>query len=237
MNIQRKVAPKGDLSIRKINSNSPFSGRDTSFISALKDINPFQRGLHPEAKKWRMKNLRYTVPGISKVYLTKSAVKLFHIPVMTAYGQLRLEIIKANGERIPLGLASTKVVTDNGVAFIVDGFQNSVELEIMKYHGIGTTNTAENQTDSALVAEITTQYNPDNTRATGSLTEGATANIFRTIGTITVDAAVAAVEHGVFSQAATGGGVLLDRSIFTVVNLANGDSLQATYDLTLTAGS
>ena len=30
---------------------------------------------------------------------------------------------------------------------------------------------------------------------------------------------------------------LLDRSVFSTVNLASGDSLQATYDLTLTAGS
>lgn len=54
--------------------------------------------------------------------------------------------------------------------------------------------------------------------------------------TLTPSAPVAITEHGIFSQAATGGGVLLDRSVFSVVNLASGDSLQATYDLTFAAG-
>lgn len=134
------------------------------------------------------------------------------------------------------GVVSTKVVTTAGVGFIVDAFQNLLELEIMKYHGLGTNNTAEASGDTALGAELTTAYNPDNTRATGSLTEGASANIFRTVGTNTVDGSAAVVEHGIFSQSATGGGTLLDRSVFSVVNLSSGDALQSTYDLTLNAG-
>jgi hypothetical protein len=38
------------------------------------------------------------------------------------------------------------------------------------------------------------------------------------------------------SQAATGGGVLWDKSLFTAVALASGDSLQSTYDATFTSG-
>lgn len=134
------------------------------------------------------------------------------------------------------GLGSTRVVTTVGVGFVVDAFQNSVELENMKYHGLGTGGTAEAAGDTALVTELTTEYNPNSTRATGSTTEGASANIYRTIGTNTVDASAAVTEHGVFSQAATGGGVLFDRSLFSVINLANGDSLQTTYDATFSAG-
>ena len=49
---------------------------------------------------------------------------------------------------------------------------------------------------------------------------------------------MAITEHGVFSQAATGGGVLLDRSLFSVVNVvAAADSIVATYDLTFPSGS
>lgn len=134
------------------------------------------------------------------------------------------------------GLVCQRLVTTAGVNFLVDAFQNSVELENLKYHGLGTGNTAENASDTALVTELTTEYNPNSTRAAGSTTEGASANIYRTVGTVTVDASAAVVEHGVFSQAATGGGTLLDRSVFSVVNLGNGDSLQATYELTCTAG-
>jgi len=134
------------------------------------------------------------------------------------------------------GVVSHKVVTTAGVGFVVDAFQNTQELENFKYHGIGTNNTAEASSDTTLGAELTTAYNPDNTRATGTLTEGGSANIFQTVGTNTVDGSAAVVEHGIFSQSATGGGVLLDRSVFSVVNLSSGDALQSTYSLTFNAG-
>lgn len=135
-----------------------------------------------------------------------------------------------------LGVLSRKVVTNNGVAFIVDAFQNLVELENMKFHGYGTGATAEAVGDSALVTELTTQYNPDNTRPTGTTTENA-ANIYETVATLSPDAGgtIAITEHGIFSAAS--GGVLLDRSVFAAVNIVAGsDSLQTTYRLTLTAG-
>ena len=190
-----------------------------------------RRGLDERVNEWRTRNARHLFRGVRRV-LAARALRLSHF-----YGSLYLTHIRANGEVIDLGLASMRVVTTAGVGFIVDAFQNLVELENMKYHGIGTGNTAEASSDTALVTESTTALNPDNTRATGSTTEGASANIYRTVGTVTVDATVACVEHGVFSQAATGGGVLLDRSVFSTVNLASGDSLQPTYDLTLPAGS
>lgn len=143
------------------------------------------------------------------------------------------------GDALDLGLASTHVVTTAGVNFIVDAFQNSVEVENLRYHGFGTGTNAEATGDTALQTEETTQYNPDNTRPTGTLTEGASANIFRTVATYSPDSGGtrAITEHGIFSQAATGGGTLLDRSVFSVVNLVAGsDSLQATYELTFSAG-
>lgn len=137
-----------------------------------------------------------------------------------------------------LGLASFRVVTTAGVNFIVDAFQNSVELENLKYHGIGTGSTAEAAGDTALVTELTTEYT-GNVRATGSTTEGASANIYRTVGTNTMDETPGAAlrEHGIFDQAATGGGTLLDRTVYAAITLSSGDSLQSTYDHTQTAGS
>jgi len=133
------------------------------------------------------------------------------------------------GEVTVYGTLSTRVVTTAGVGYIVDAFQNLVELENMKYHGFGTGTTAEASGDTALVTEESTQYASDNG-----------ANVYRTVGTYSPDSGGtrAITEHGIFSQAATGGGVLLDRSVFSAVNLVAGsDSLQVTYDLTLTAGS
>jgi hypothetical protein len=158
---------------------------------------------------------------------------------MHAYGRLSLVGIRGDGEVLDYGLASMRVVTTAGVNFIVDAFQNTQEVENLKFHGIGTGTNAEAAGDTALQTELGTAYNPDNTRATGSLAEGASANIFRTVGTNTLDSGTPAVtEHGILSQAATGGGTLLDRSVFSAINLngANGDGLQSTYDLTFASG-
>lgn len=133
------------------------------------------------------------------------------------------------------GIVSRRVVTTVGVGYIVDAFQNLVELENMKYHGLGTGGTAEASGDTALVTELTTEYT-GNVRATGTTTESS-ATVYQTVATNTLDSGTPAVtEHGVFS--ASSAGVLLDRSLFSAINLvgANGDSLQSTYSLTCTAG-
>lgn len=188
-------------------------------------------GLDDRVNAWRSANFRNLWRGARRVF-TARALRLSNV-----YGSLYLTHISAGGEVLELGLASMRVVTTAGVNFLVDALQGSVEPEILKYHGIGTGTNAEASADTALQTESTTALNPDSTRATGSLTEGASANIFRTVGTVTVDASVACTEHGVFSAASTGTGTLLDRSVFSVVNLASGDSLQATYDFTIAAGS
>lgn len=153
-------------------------------------------------------------------------------------GHLWLTHLSRDGVQTDLGLASCRVVTDVGVGYIVDAFQNLTELENMRYHGLGTGGAAEAAGNTALTTELTTQYSSSNTRPTGSIGEkSGDAKTYETSATITVSASVAATEHGVFNQAATGGGVLLDRSLFTVVNLANAESIQATYQLTFPSGS
>lgn len=186
-------------------------------------------------QKYRKKNLHRVMSGIDRIGL--SAIK----GLPTFFGRLWLTKTLLNNhdeiETLNFGLVGCKFVTNNGVAFIVDSFQNLVEDEIMRYHGFGTTNTAENVADTALAAECTTVLNADSTRGTGTLAEGATGNIYRTVGTVTFDGSATVVEHGVFSQAATGGGVLLDRTVFGGISVVTTNSLQATYELTLTAGS
>jgi len=191
-------------------------------------------GLRSLLDEIRLQDRRKVIRGYFKVLMARSLSRISGVTV--ADGSLWMTVIPAGGMPQRLGLVSVRLVTTAGVNFLVDALQGTVEPEILRYHGIGTGTNAEATGDTALQTELTTQYSTDNTRATGSLTEGASANIFRTVGTNTVDAAVAITEHGILSQAATGGGTLLDRSVFSVINLANGDSLQSTYDLTLTAG-
>lgn len=230
------VAPTGALGLQLVRHGrvhavpQAWPHRPATAADVLEHGSP-QRGLPAEVNAWRLRNLPHLWRGYRRVALART-LRLPHF-----YGQLWLTLIRADGEPVELGLASMRVVTTAGVNFIVDSFQGTVEPEILKYHGIGTGTNAEASGDTALQTELTTQYSSDNTRATGSLTEGASANIFRTVGTNTVDATVAITEHGILSQAATGGGTLLDRTVFSAVNMVSADSLQSTYDLTLTAGS
>jgi hypothetical protein len=165
-------------------------------------------------------------------------------PIANAFGvgtfmsQLSIKHIAKDGTITDYGVVSRRVVTTAGVTYIAQDFNNaesSADVSLFKFHGIGTTNTAEAIGDTALVAESTTALNPDNTRATGTGSRPS-ANVYQSVGTLTADASIAAVEHGIFTTSATGSGTLLDRSIFTVINLASGDSIQATYQLTLSAG-
>jgi hypothetical protein len=153
-------------------------------------------------------------------------------------GNLWLAKIDRAGVQHDLGLASCRVVTTAGVNYVIDAFQNLVELENMKYHGVGTGAAAEAVGNTALTTELTTQYSVASTRPTGTTGEQAgNANVYETVATITVSSPVALTEHGIFSQAAVAGGTMLDRTTFAAVNLASSESLQATYQFTMVAGS
>ena len=235
---QGALGPSGEVGLRVIRNGfavpvvKPANWPKLSVDAILENAYP-QKGLDPLINSWRKAN-KLRAHQAYRAFKRAEAGKLKGIATMQA--SLFLRVIKGDGRVIPLGLASCRLVTTAGVNFLVDALQGTVEPEILRFHAIGTGTNAEATGDTSLQTELTTQYNPDNTRATGSLTEGASANIFRTVGTNTVDASVAITEHGILSQAATGGGTLLDRSVFSAVNLVSGDSLESTYDLTIAAG-
>jgi len=152
--------------------------------------------------------------------------------VLTMYGTLSAKIIRADGTIIDLGPVGMRVVTDAGVAFLVDDWDDdTTDITNMNFHDSGTGDTG-----GELAADTTleTQAGPT-TRATGVKSQPS-ANILRSVGTIAYTGTLAIVEHGLFSQAAQGG-TLWDRTVFSVINVVNLDSIQFTYDCTLTAGS
>jgi len=240
MNHEGAVAPAGELGLKVVRGDGrvefpstlqPHAWPTAERISAIvKHASP-AKDMPAEVNAWRRANRRHFARHFRKVTVAKA------MGMPTFYGALFLEVIRGDGRRLPYGLASVAVVTTVGVNFMVDAFQNLVELENMKFHGFGTGGAAEAVGNTALTTELTTQYATDNTRPTGSQTENG-ANVYRTVATLDPDSDVGITEHGIFDQAATGGGVLLDRSLFSVINLsgAGGDTLQATYDFTVTAG-
>lgn len=141
-----------------------------------------------------------------------------------------------HGHVVDYGVVSTRLITNAGVNFLASAFNNNAtNVGLFKFHGFGTGTTAESAGDTALVTELTTQYAVDNTRPTGS--QGAASNVYTTVGTLSPDSGgtIAITEHGIFS--ASSGTTLWDRSVFSAVNLVAGsDSLQVTYNLTLSSG-
>jgi hypothetical protein len=230
------VAPTGALSMNVTRGRTPMLSLWPSALDkgAIIEHGTPRRGLPAEVNRWRAANQRHLFRGWRRI----AAARALGVP--TYYGALWCTVKRGEtGEVIPYGLASLRVVTTAGVGYIVDAFQNLVEPENMKFHGYGTGSVAEAAGDTALDTELTTQYNPDSTRPTGTTTEGASANIYRTVATLTPDSGGSIVlrEHGIFS--ATSAGVLLDRSVFAAITLdaTLGDSLQTTYELTFPSGS
>ena len=151
------------------------------------------------------------------------------------YGELFGRVIHKDGSVTELGLLGRRVITTTGVAYLAATFNSSGEPENLKYHGFGTGGSAEAVGNTALTTELTTEYAVNSTRPTGS--QANSTNTYTTVATLSPDATVAITEHGIFDQAATGGGTLFDRTLFSVINLTgSADSLQATYVLTLPSG-
>lgn len=125
------------------------------------------------------------------------------------------------------GVVSRRVVTTAGVNYLATTFTGTGEPENFNFHASGTGSTAEAVGDTALVTEV------ESARVSGTQSNPS-ANVYRTVATIPYTATRAIVEHGVFSASTTG--TLLDRSVFSAINVVSGDSIQFTYNLTLTAG-
>ena len=188
-----------------------------------------------EKMKYQARNLR-SLWETGKVHTGVAVAKPFGL--LTVHGSLSARLCKRvgdsalnGGRMIDLGLLGSRVVTNAGVAFLVDDCaDDTADITTMNYHDSGTGGTAENATDTALV----TQAGPT-TRATGTKSQPS-ANILQTVGTVSYTGTLAIVEHGLFNQAAQGG-TLWDRTVFSAINVVSGDSIEFTYQCTLTAGS
>jgi len=148
--------------------------------------------------------------------------------LMTAYGKLEAILYRANGEVVRFGVLSYRVVTTAFVDFVTDQLQTETSVfGDFKYHdsGVGTTDPAITDTDI--------ETTDGESRATGTQTESS-HNVYQSVGTISYTTTKAITEHGLFN--ASTGVTLMDRSEFAAINVVNGDSIQFTYSLTLTAG-
>jgi hypothetical protein len=161
--------------------------------------------------------------GSGKVIVGAEVARIMGL--LSMHGSLSAVMCKRGGKMVDLGLLGKRVVTTAGVNYLVDDWDTGSD-----YHDSGTGSTAENIADTTLV----TQAGPT-TRATGTKSQPS-ANILRSVGTIAYTGTLAITEHGLFDQAAQGG-TLWDRTVFAAINVENGDSIEFTYNCTITAGS
>lgn len=149
---------------------------------------------------------------------------------MELWGFLSAKLLRSDGTCKDFGLISVQKITTAFRDYIVDSMQNSTSspMDAFKYHGCGTGTGAEANTETALATEV-------GSRVSGTQIEGATANIYKSVATISFSNTYAIVEHGLFS--ASSSGTMMDRSLFSAINVVSGDSIQFTYEATFNAES
>lgn len=105
---------------------------------------------------------------------------------------------------------------------------DSTVIGDFKYHEVGTDNTAEANSQTALIATSGIA------RVSG--TQAGTAPDYVSVATVTADTSETWQEHGLFS--ASSGATLMDRSLISpTVSVVASDTVQFTYTLTMAAES
>ena len=143
------------------------------------------------------------------------------------FGILSAKVIRGN-QVDDLGVICVRKITTAFRDYVVDSLQNSTTspLDDFKFHAAGTGVVAEANTDTTLGTEI-------ESRVSGTQLEGASANIYKTVATIPFTGTHAVTEHGVLSAASAG--TLMDRSVFSAINVVNTDTIEFTYEATFNA--
>ena len=171
---------------------------------------------------YKAKNAKNVFPGVWR-HARAKALGMNHI-----LGTLRVRRIRADGSIVNFGLVSTNLVTTDFCEDMVDELISETSAwGDYKFHdsGIGTT--------PAAVGDADIETTDGETAATGTQVESSSV-IYESVGTINYSTTKAITEHGLFNIVT--GGILMDRHVFSAVNVENGDSIEFTYDLTCTAG-
>jgi hypothetical protein len=160
-------------------------------------------------------------------------------PKLGIKSNLYAKLIRKDGSVKDYGLIGTRVVTAEFCKLVVDTMQAGADTDPNYLHSFGshcsgTDTTAANASDT-FADNITSNANIiDNNgtvETTGTITVGDTTNVFKSVATITYDDTYAVTEHMIVRWAEAG--KLLDRNVFTAINVTNGDSILFTYTLTI----
>lgn len=135
-----------------------------------------------------------------------------------------------------LGLGSWKnemqlanLVTNAGKAGVASRINGAGSEAAFTYLAIGIGTTAAAAGDTTLQSEITTNGGARAAATASRVTTDVTNDTARLVYTWTFSGSFAVTEAGALNAASSG--VLLNRQVFTAVNVVSGDSLQVTVDI------
>jgi len=134
------------------------------------------------------------------------------------------------GSLFALPGVSFALVTTTGVNYMASDFASggvTPTISGFKFHDCGTGTTAAAIGDTAL-------QTPAGTARVAGTASNPSANIYKSVATISFTSTLAITEWGLFSASTVG--TLWDHRVFSAINVNNGDSIQFTYQLTIAAG-
>jgi len=179
---------------------------------------------------WKLRNIArwQFVKGLLARYV---GLPLAHaLGLMVAIVEMRAVVRLPGQEPVDLGVVGRRVITTAWVNNLTDQLQGSgTAIANFKYHDAGTGTT------SPVAGDTTMETAWGGSRATGSQAEGASANIYKTVGQIVFDNTYAITEWGVFSASTSG--ILMDRDTFAALNMVDGASITMSVEATFPAGS
>jgi hypothetical protein len=177
---------------------------------------------------WRIRNAArwMFIFGFITNRLARTFSALTGIPTMTA--ELSVVLQRRDGSVVNYGVVGYRSITTAFVNYMVDQLQTETSTwGDFKYHDSGVGSTAENVANTAM------ETTDGESRVAGTQTESS-ANIYVSVGTITYTTTKAITEHGLFNDATAG--TLLDRTVFSAINVVNTDTVTFTYSLTVSSG-
>lgn len=177
---------------------------------------------------WKAKNFLRAgyIKGLLAKYVGIPVAKT--LGLATLFGELRATKYGADGTATDYGVLGYRVVTTAFCEYAVDQLQSeSSTWGDFKYHDSGVGGTGEANGDTGI------ETTDGESRATGTQTEGTSVQ-YKSVGTISYTSTKAIVEHGLFNDASAG--TLMDRTVFSAINVVSGDSIEFTYTITWTAG-
>lgn len=147
-----------------------------------------------------------------------------------------LNYFAAYGVQIPLitgqhtyAMRAANLVTSAGKAGVASRINGAGSEAAFTYLAIGIGTTAANAADTTLESEITTNGGQRASATASRTTTDVTNDTARLVLTYSFTGSFAVTEAGALN--ASSAGVLLNRQVFSAVNVVSGDSLQVTVDI------